>query len=307
MFKHLHPLTRIQWRRSLLRRVLVVCLSTIAAICFHAFPYPSSVGTSAHAATDPQILMQQGREQYAAGQYTAALEQWQQAAQNYADQQANANAASALSNQALAHLQLGQYTAAQSAIEAAKDWLSTVSATDYNRRVLAQVLSTEGQFFMARGDASRALASFQQAIDIYGDLEDETGLLRAQLNRAKIYRVQGRIPETLRSLNTVSDQLEELPVDSPLKATGYRQLGIALQRSGDINSAEAMLQKSLEAAEQRGNTADISAAWLSLGNLSPPTVALDYYRKAAQTAPTVLSRLQAQVNTLNVLVDLGFL
>ncbi|MDB9528837.1 CHAT domain-containing protein [Oscillatoria sp. CS-180] len=306
MVKPLYCSIQIRWRRSLWRWLLIVSLSAIAVVGLHPVLHPSSPGVTVYAA-DPQSLMQQGREQYAAGQYTAALEQWQQAAQGYAAQEAGANAASALSNQALAHLKLGQYEAAQTTIDTAKGWLSGVSATDYNRRVLAQVLSTEGQLFMAQGDATRALASFAQAIKIYEALDDETGLLRAQLNQAQIFRVQGRIPETLRSLDAVSAQLDELPGESSLKATGYRQLGIALQRSGDISGADTVLRKSLEAAEQRGDAADISAAWLSLGNLAPPTVALDYYRQAAQVAPTTLSRIQAQVNALHLLVDLGFL
>lgn len=298
---------RGKWGRQQLRWLrlgLLACLSI--SFCLVMTPWlqaPVTASVVAQQSTSAQEWMQQGRDRYGAGQYAAALESWQQAVQQFTAQSDRVNTASALSNQALAQVKLGQYAAAQEAIAAARDALSDVLDADYNRRILAQVLSAEGQLFMAQGNAVSALASLDLALEQYTALADTAGILRTQLNRAQILRVQGRTPEMRRSLDAIAAEIDKLPDDSPLKAAGYRQLGIALKQSGEISQAEATLQQSLKLAEQRGAPSDISAALLSLGNLSEPTTALAYYQQAADTAPNALAKLQAQVNALNVLVE----
>ncbi|MGF1522573.1 MAG: CHAT domain-containing protein [Leptolyngbyaceae cyanobacterium] len=292
--------------RKCWRFVLIMLLSACLCIGFTPVIQPfAHASVVAQQSASGQQLMQQGRDHYAAGEYTAAATVWQQTAQAYADQNEGASAASALSNQALAHLQLGHYEEAQTAIAAAKDWLKTQPTSNYSRRVLAQVLNTEGQLFMAQGNAVSALTALQQATEQYAALEDVPGQIRAQLNQVQILRVQGRSVELSRSLQDIEVAIESLTDESELelKAVGLRQLGIALQQSGATDAATAKLTESLAVAEQTGNATHISAALLSLGNLSEGEMALAYYERAAAEAPTLLMRSQAQVNALSILLE----
>ncbi|MEO0985013.1 MAG: CHAT domain-containing protein [Cyanobacteria bacterium J06639_14] len=290
------------WRWGLVALLSALLCITITPAIGQSAPPPLPL---AQQPTSGQSFMQQGRAHYAAGEYVAAVETWQQAAQIYTDQGEGANAASALSNQALAHLKLGQFEAAQTTVNAAKEWLTTLPTTDHNRRVWAQVLNTEGQFYMARGDAVNALNVLQQATEQYAVVDDTAGQIRAQLNQVQVLRVQGKVIELSRLLDTIAAEIEALPDDSELKAVGLRQLGIALQEAGDAVGAEAKFTESLAVAEKSGSATHISAALLNLGNLSESTQALAYYRRAATVAPTQLVRSQAQVNALNILVASG--
>ena len=296
-------------RWSTLRRwrfVLTMLLSACLCMVFTPPLQPlAHASVVAQQSVSSQQLMQRGRNHYAAGEYATAVTVWQQAAQSYANQGEGASAASALSNQALAHLQLGQYEDAQTAIAAAKAWLQTLPANNYTRRVLAQVLNTEGQLFMAQGNAVSALTALQQATEQYAALEDVQGQIRAQLNQVQILHVQGRLVELSRSLKDIEAAIESLADESELelKTVGLRQLGIALQQSGDIDSATAKLTESLTVAEQTGNATHISAALLSLGNLAEGEMALTYYERAADEAPTLLMRSQAQVNAFSLMIQ----
>lgn len=251
-----------------------------------------------------QQLMQQGREQYTSGEYAAAVITWQQVAQLFANQRQGANAASALSNQGLAHLQLGQYDEAQTAITAAREWLQTLSNDDYSRRILAQVLNTEGQFYMAQGHAVNALTALQQAAEEYATLGDPAGQIRAQLNQMQILRVQGQLKALGQIQEDIAAQIESLE-DSGLKAIGLRLLGLSLQQSGDLEAATEKLQASREVAANIDSATHLSEALLNLGNVSEGEAALEYYRQAAEIAPTALARSRAEVNALAVEFKLG--
>ncbi|MEM9007403.1 MAG: hypothetical protein AAGE59_28245, partial [Cyanobacteria bacterium P01_F01_bin.86] len=208
------------WRWGLVALLSALLCITITPAIGQSAPPPLPL---AQQPTSGQSFMQQGRAHYAAGEYVAAVQTWQQAAQIYADQGEGANAASALSNQALAHLKLGQFEAAQTTVNAAKEWLTTLPTTDHNRRVWAQVLNTEGQFYMARGDAVNALNVLQQATEQYAVVGDTAGQIRAQLNQVQVLRVQGKVIELSRLLDTIAAEIEALPDDSELKAVGLRQ------------------------------------------------------------------------------------
>ncbi|MEO0395254.1 MAG: CHAT domain-containing protein [Cyanobacteria bacterium P01_A01_bin.137] len=242
-------------------------------------------------------LMQQGQTAYGLGQYQAAAEVWQRAVQ----QGLPLERASGLSNLGLAYLQLGDYAEATTVIDEALEQLETEDASPQQQRVLAQVLSTQGQLYMAQGQLNEALTVLKQAETAYGG--DEAGVLRSQLNQAQILRVQGHYRQTLKQLDAIATDLAALP-NSSLKATGLRQLGNALLLNGDSQRAKDRLNQSLAVADAISSAADATGALLSLGNvqyqLGEP--AAGYYQRAAATAPTVELRLQAQVNLIGTWV-----
>ncbi|MEO1506332.1 MAG: CHAT domain-containing protein [Cyanobacteria bacterium J06633_23] len=238
-------------------------------------------------------LMQQGQRAYGLGQYQAAAEVWQRVVQ----QGLPLERASGLSNLGLAHLQLGDYAEATTAIAAALEQVERAGVSPQQQRVLAQVLSTQGKLYMAQGKLSQALTVLKQAETAYGG--DEAGVLRSQLNQAQILRVQGHYRQTLKQLDAIATDLDALP-NSSLKATGLRQLGNALLLNGDSQRAKDRLNQSLDVADAISSAADATGALLSLGNvqyqLGEP--AAGYYQQAAATAPTTALRLQAQVNLI---------
>ncbi|HEY9880404.1 MAG TPA: CHAT domain-containing protein [Leptolyngbyaceae cyanobacterium] len=297
----INPRHRAIWRR--LQYWLVALASAIACLLISpALSYSYPPATLAQQSVTLAQEINRGRQHYAEGRYAEAATTWSRAAQQFAAQGDVINQASALANAGLAYLQLGQYAEAETAIATAHDTLSSLSATDYRQRVLAQVHSAQGQLYMAQGNAVEALQALEQAAAAYAEVEDPVGKIRAQLNQAQVLRVQGRYPQMLHLLTTIEAQITDL-ADPALKAVGFRQLGIALQFAGNSSEAIAQLEKSLAAAEQSGSATEISATLLSLGNVAEATAAVDFYRQAADTAPSVLSQLQAQVNQFRVLVE----
>ncbi|MEO1180499.1 MAG: tetratricopeptide repeat protein, partial [Cyanobacteria bacterium J06636_28] len=242
-------------------------------------------------------LMQQGQRAYGLGQYQAAAEVWQRVVQ----QGLPLERASGLSNLGLAHLQLGDYAEATTAIAAALEQVERAGVSPQQQRVLAQALSTQGKLYMAQGKLSQALTVLKQAETAYGG--DEAGVLRSQLNQAQILRVQGHYRQTLKQLDAIATDLDALP-NSSLKATGLRQLGNALLLNGDSQGAKDRLNQSLAVADAISSAADATGALLSLGNvqyqLGEP--AAGYYQQAAAAAPTTALRLQAQVNLIGTWV-----
>lgn len=297
-----------RWRYGILALVSAIAIGILPPTLATAPPTPAVI---AQQPTTAAGWMQAGRDRYGSAQYADAVTAWETAAQLYASGGDTISAASAHSNLGLAYSQLGQYEQAETEIAAARRLLQEPSLhsnqASYQRRIQAQVESAAGQLAMAQGNGTEALNHLETAADLYGDLEDTAGLLRTQLNQAQILRVQGRVPLMQRSLDQVQDQLDALPDDDPLKAAGLRQLGVAQQLAGKTAEAEQTLRASLRVANTSGSAADISATLLSLGNLTDaalaPDVALDYYQRAATTAPTPLARLQGQVNALNIQIQ----
>ncbi|MBE9066868.1 CHAT domain-containing protein [Leptolyngbya cf. ectocarpi LEGE 11479] len=258
------------------------------------------------AQSTPAQLIQAGRQHYGSGRYVDAIATWQQAAQSYETQNDAVNQASALSNIGLAHLRLGNYEAAQSAIATARNQLNSRPDSPYAQRVLAQVISAQAQLGMAQGDLNAALGYLEQAAELYQN--DADGLLRTQLNQSQILQVQGRYREASQQLGDISATLTALD-DSALKASGLRRLANTQQFNGEPDKALSSLQESQRTAEAIGNTTELSSTLLSLGNLASENSGseqLDYpnpdeiYQQAATVAPTLPLRLQAQVNLLGL-------
>lgn len=243
--------------------------------------------------------MQLGRELYQLGQYAPAAQAWQQAANTYETQQYPTKQASALSNLALAYIKLGDYTAAEHAISTAYALIQPQS----NPRIQAQILNTYGQLATAQGDFSTALNWLQQATTAYQASNDTAGALKAQLNQAKLLRVQGQYGQTIEQLETIYQTLDQLS-DSYLKAEGLRQLGDAYRLNGDTLNAQAYITQSLEMANRLADDSLRAAVTISQGDLylaqNQLSQAADTYQKAANSAPNMSQRSQANINRLNI-------
>jgi len=288
---------------------LVACLSAFLVIVSPpVFAYISSEVPVSQGIAAPNQLVQQGREHYEAGQFAAAAQVWQQAAQASQSQGDSLNQAMVLSNLALAHQQLGQWTEAKKAIATSLELLHSEPDTIERRRILAQALNTQGSLEMSQGQTQQALTTLQQAADAYKQVGDEIGVIRCAINQAQILRVQGLYRRSLSILDQVNQTLQGQP-DSSLKAAALRHLGNTLKLVAEFNKSNEVLQQSLEVAEKLASSPDIAAALLSLGNTArtqaDTEAALTFYQRSATLASSQTTRIQAQVNQLSLLVESG--
>ncbi|MEH2248110.1 tetratricopeptide repeat protein [Nostoc sp.] len=107
-------------------------------------------------------------------------------------------------------------------------------------------------------------------------------------------------------MNEISQQLISQP-DSLVKVIALRSLGNVLQQLGELESSQKILQQSLEIAQRLELPLEISLTEFSLGNtarsLSNIKDAIADYENAAKFAPNPLTKVQALINQLSLLVE----
>ncbi|MEO1182432.1 MAG: tetratricopeptide repeat protein, partial [Cyanobacteria bacterium J06636_28] len=261
-------------------------------------------------------LLEQGRRYYQSGQYSKAVDLWQQAAQAYADQGNQTNQALSLSYLASAYKELGQWEAATTAISQSLELLhngnsSTNSDTGAEISsnaglILAQALNTRGSLQLAMGQPEAALASWQQAETLYEETDDINGQLGSQLNQAQALQSLGLYRQARTRLEEINKQLQSQP-SSLLKAKALQSLGVTLQRVGAFSESLDVLEQSLAMTQELGSGTDTSAVLLGLGHtwqgLSETNKALDAYGQAATKATGAIARLEAYLSQLSLLIE----
>ncbi|NJO77442.1 MAG: CHAT domain-containing protein [Cyanobacteria bacterium RM1_2_2] len=238
-----------------------------------------------------QSPAQSGQALYEAGQFHEAKTVLQQALQTYQQQGDQLQQALTLSNLALVYQQLGQWQAANQAIEEGMSLLEQSSLSPAATQVLAQALNIRGRLQLAQGHAESALTSWQQAADLYAQLNDSERMAQAQLNQAQALQALGLYRRAIELLTALKSSLPDRA--TPLKITVLRSLGDALQVSGDLSASRHNLEQALQqltefAAPQPELTA---ALQLSLANLTraEATAALSRSNLSANTAILALT------------------
>lgn len=272
------------------------------------------INPSIQAALNNPQLVQQGRNLYEAGQFSLAVEFWQQAAKAYQAENDLLNGAMVLSNLSLAYQQLGQWNQASQAIA---ESLNLLGYRGENRaggaggeiqklKVLAQALNTQGSLQLALGQAEQAIITWQQAAATYNASGDRAGITRSLLNQAQALQALGLYRRALVTLNSVNQTLQKQP-DSLLKVAGLRNLGNGLRVVGDLDKSQQVLQQSLALAQKLQSPLDMGAALFSLGNTARSQqnnkAALTFYQHSAATSPSQITKLQSQLNQLSLLLD----
>ena len=279
-------------------------------------------------------LLQAGKTDYAAGQYSEAVQTLHEAAQAYQAAGDVLRQAQALSFVSLAQQKRGQWTEATAAINQSQLLLNTLPELT----VQAQVLNAQGHLQLALGQAEAALKTWQEAEALYTQASDHTGVMGSQINQAQALEALGfyrrscrRIlqafqtqsaceeltPETLAGL---LDTWQTQP--SSFRVIGLRSLGNVLRLLRKLDESQQVLEQSLALAHQLNLTEAEAKALLSLGNTQQALAtrardlndlqaaqtyaqaALDNYRSSAIAASMLpLTALQAQLNELSLLVD----
>lgn len=261
--------------------------------------------TSLAVATDPASLLQQGKVLYNTGNFAKAVEVLQQAVQAYKQQGETLRLAATLSNLSLAYQQLGAWSQAQQAITESLNLLKKEDENQ-NLQIFAQSLDIQGRLQLRMGQSEAALATWQQTEKIYKQVDNKSGVVRSLINQAQAWRTQGFYPRSVKTLEEVSQTLKSQP-DSIEKTVSLRSLGDALLVVGDLEKSRQALEESLRIARNLQSSADIGASLFSLGNNArkqqDKVKAIVYYQQTVEASPSPLTKVQAQLNHLDLLIQ----
>jgi len=173
-------------------------------------------------------------------------------------------------------------------------------------QIIAQALDVQGQLQLAQGQAEAALTTWQKAANIYQQIGDKARLTRNRINSAQALQALGLYLQANKILNEVQQTLTSLP-DSLIVATGLRSLGNVRRVVGDLNVSRLVLGKSLAVAKRVQSPKAIAEAQLSLGNTAraqqDTEAALQYYQEAAAVSVSSITRIQANLNLLSLLLE----
>lgn len=314
-----------------------------------------AVETTIQGEANPNLLVQEGRTFYKAGNFSEALKTLQQAAAAFKMSGDELRLAMTLSNLSLVYQELGQWQEAKQTITESLNLLQE-TATDSTARLqlIAQAFEVNGKLQLTLGKSAEALTAWQKATEIYIQIGDKTGEIRSQVNQSLALQELGLYRQALKTLIPPTHLLWQSQSDSLLKATALRALGNVLRVVGEVkeeglkkflpqfqeckddkkltylDQSQQLLQQSLEISERLRSPQDSAETLLGLGNTARTAYyrakdayerakvaheqteaknqaekALEYYQSAANTpdSTTSLTRIQSQLNQLNLLID----
>ncbi|MBN3925402.1 MAG: CHAT domain-containing protein [Nostoc sp. NMS4] len=303
--------TRIFLRLSLYFLVALLCivgspvLAKVPGSINSSSQLPINSLTSLPVATDAASLLQQGKVLYSTENFAKAVEVLQQAVQIYKQQGDSLALAATLSNLSLAYQQLGAWNQAQQAITESLNLLKTQDKNQ-NLQLFAQSLDIQGRLQLAMGQSEAALATWQETEKIYKQANSQSGVVRSLINQAQAWRTQGFYPRAVKTLDRISQTLKSQP-DSIEKTVSLRSLGDALLVLGDLKKSRRALEESLIIAQNLQSRADIGASLFSLGNNArrqhQKEQAIAYYEQTIAVSPSPLTKIQAQLNHLGLLIE----
>ncbi|MDF5707454.1 MAG: CHAT domain-containing protein [Nostoc sp. S4] len=257
------------------------------------------------AESDLKDLVQQGKILYETGRLIEAQKVLQSVSQQYQALGNKLRQAVTLSNLALVYQQRGMFAEATIAINDSLKLLGNANSRQH-LQVLAQTLEIQGSLQLNQGLSQEALETWQQTEAKYAEINDFRGINRSRINQAQALQILGFYRRALIMLTQVNQNLQSQP-DSLIKAVELRSLGDTLQLTGDLAQSRQVLQQSLQTAEKLQSLAEISATLLSLGNTF--RIAQDYqnaiatYQQAIAKTPSLLTKVQAQINLLTILLN----
>ncbi|MUG92408.1 CHAT domain-containing protein [Scytonema sp. UIC 10036] len=330
---------RIYRRRSLFLAALLFILSATISPVVANVSSPTPIVSSQQ---DGGQLANKATALYRNGKFEEAATVWEQTATVFAAKGDGLNQAMALSNLSLTYQQLGAWDKATKAVEDSLGLLKTQPQENEKLKIQAQTLDVLGYLQRERGQSADALKTWQQAAQIYSQIEEKSKLAQSKINQAQIMQDMGLFP---RACNTLLEVLsQEIGVQncqkfselSPVQVTmklqkirnqasslpvvvALRSLGELLRFEGQLEKSRIILEPSLELAQKLNSRQEIAATYLSLGNtlraLSEgeiildkkqkyETSALNYYNQAAKLSPSPTTRQQAQLNHLSFLIQL---
>ncbi|MBE9224371.1 CHAT domain-containing protein [Phormidium sp. LEGE 05292] len=272
--------------------------------------------------TNPQQLLEQGKEFLQAGQFLQAADVWQKAVTAFQDSGNKQGEALALSYLSFAYQQLGKWKEAESAIASSLSLIRNLNQNKNSQLILAQALNNQGHLQFALGKLTEAIKTWEETAAIYSRIGDTEGTIGSQINIAQGLQSLGLYRRAQTTLEQIEISLNTQP-NSLIKATALLSLGNALQAIGELDKSRQVMQKSLSIAQELQIKPTIGAAFFSLGNTARAfakkaeelkdssmattefRTAIEAYQKSIELSTSPFSRVQAQINQLSLLVDMG--
>jgi CHAT domain-containing protein len=309
---------RINWQqrwRTVFLSFLFCCGVAFSPVIAQARVTPTPVqaqGTESN-------LLQQAQTRYQTGEYEQAVQLWQQLVNEYQRQGDDLNQSMALSNLSLSYQQLGDWQAAQKAIDDSLNLLQNYKTTSESQKILAQSLEVQGRLQWEIGQSEQSIETWKKAAKIYEELGETAAVKKNLLNQAKALQDLGFYPKTCQTLlqivnietsleegcNLSPEMTKELlnKPQSNLTFEVLERLGNIERIIGALNQSESLLNKSLEIAENQADNQAVATTYLSLGNTKWAIIERDY-REALSQALSITAQnagKQSYTNSLNQL------
>ena len=295
---------------SLLSASAINSLFVLEAVAFETSPLlaANSVVESSERDSGPgEDLMGAGRELYELGQFAAAAQKWQRAADLAESSDEKMLQAIALSHLSSAYQELNRWDLAEQSVEEGASILERESS-GVDAMVQAQVLNTQASLAYHLGQAEKALDLWELSEAAYRQASDQPGVLGSRINQAQALQSLGFYRRSRQQLEAIAQQLKGMP-DSTLKVNGLRTLGTALQVLGDLPASREALFESANIAVALDATTELSATYLSLGRTAEDwgdlSAAIEMFERAKGAAVNADDALQADLNRLRLYSGVG--
>ncbi|NJL09839.1 MAG: CHAT domain-containing protein [Calothrix sp. SM1_7_51] len=262
-------------------------------------------------------LLQQGVQLYQAQKFSEAVTVLQQSNKAFQASGDKLQQALALNYLSLAYQQLGKFSEAKTATNDSLKLLENKINSPEYLAVRAKALNTYGQLQLALGQSEQALRTWEQATAIYSQIGDDAGKIGSQINQSQALQSMGLYRRAQNNLNSVKGLLEQQP-DSVLKATSLLNIARIIRVAGSLQDSFNILQESLAVAQKIESKETIAEILLELGNSNQvfrnnqlekeqkdkyAREAFNFYRQVTATSQKPITRLQAQLNELRLLVE----
>ncbi|WP_460201992.1 CHAT domain-containing protein [Scytonema sp. NUACC21] len=301
--------------KSRLRRIKRFCSLLLLLVMFlgvgllpPTFAHIKAGNSIVQSVPNAQSLDERGREFYEIDRFADAIGMWQQAIAAFNTNGDELRQAMTLGNLSLAYQQLGQWQEAEQAIAQSLNLLKTSPNINIKERsqILAQVLDIQGRLQLALAKPEDALNTWRQASVIYAQISDNNSAINNRINQTQAMQALGLYRQAQKTLTEIAQLLQNQP-NSTLKVVGLRSLGNVLATTGDLEQSQQILQQSLEIAKALPAPQAVGDVLLSLGNTASAQqntqAAIEFYQQATNAATSPITRIQAQVNQLRLLLD----
>ena len=318
------------WNRYL---IFLFTLALIISIAIKAVAIPAIPQVK----RDTVQLVNLAKQFYLNEQYLQAISLWQQAITDFRQQEDLLNQGMALSNLALTQQKLGDLTAAKSTIASSVELVQSQSPTTTQQRILANSLDVQGSIARSQGESKTAFETWQQAGDIYQDLDISEAIIKNQLNQAQALQDLGYYRRANKIISLVRVELDHQP-DSLNKVAALFSFGNTLRATGNLEQSLMVLRDAAKITEELNANEQQNLVLLSLGNTiralgnrvdpastikqvnlaAPECLAADslvnptaYYLQAADCyqqvsrSPNLKTKTKAQLNLLSLIIQEG--
>ncbi|KOP23930.1 hypothetical protein AMR41_23610 [Hapalosiphon sp. MRB220] len=265
-------------------------------------------------------LVKFSKKYYDAGQFSTAAQLLQQALQIYQASGDITHQAQALSLMSLVQQKLGHWQEAKVAIDTSLNLLDKLPSDKEFSRIRAQVFNSLGHWQLAQGQTEAALLSWEKAEKLYAQSGDRVSIIGSQMNQALALQALGLYRRADKLLTRLEQRFYQQP-DSNFKLAGLLNLGNIRRFDGDLEKSMEILTRSLAIAQKLRLPQQESTALLNLGNTELAIAkraeelkdtqrtkqymqkALERYQKASAIATLPTTKVQAQLNQFNVLIE----